>query len=145
MQALFAITQPMTRFVVGKYNSSFAAVGALVDGGGANRSLLVRVGDTAMQINPGGIYATPITTGSWHIYTMVMNLNPSFLRVDGVSLASGDGSGQPDVAGATQGAYGNLVSNPGNPSIAEDIMFARNLSLLEIALVEGYLRERYGL
>jgi hypothetical protein len=142
----FTQIQPITRCTVGIFRAAFVAVDTLCDGnGGANRGRISRTQNTTIQVNPGGMAGTLATTTSWHVYALIMNGASSSWRADNVQIAAGDASGNVNVGGSVQGAFGTGTGSWGNVSISEDMMFATIFTESLLARLTHYCGAQYAL
>jgi hypothetical protein len=146
MSATFTLNHPATRIVVGIWRAAYVAVDTLFDGaGGFNRGRLSRNGSTNnLQLNPA-LAAGTATSLSWHVYTILMNGNPTSWRVENAEVASGDSSASTTIGGATQGAPGSGGFAWANVSIAEDLMLSSVPTESIIARMNHYAGSMYGL
>jgi hypothetical protein len=145
--AAFTQAQPFTAAVVARSTNT----------GTGNRQAVGNDGTTPTVYENNGVWrifagteliSTTARNDAWHYFSAIFNGSSSNLRLDGTQIASGN---------AGTNGYSNRRINigsslsGGNPSatwlgqIAEVILFSRVLSADEIAEVETYLANKWGL
>jgi hypothetical protein len=134
------LTQPYTGFLVCKttnvgrgdaFYDGPAAVNNLVDSDGLHYRLI-----------SGGSITGPAMDTAFHVCTTLWNGAASALRIDG---AETDGNpGAPNLSKLTLGIRGDLSSNPLGGDIGEVLFYTGALSAGNMALVEAYLKARWG-
>lgn len=144
-------SQPLTTFLV-CIPAATPFVGAQPQdgGGGTGNNCRFYVADATGQDYGMFSGATLQTSGNlddstvWQSVRNIFNSTSSSFAVNGTVRASGD-AGAVGSSGLTIGAFGNLVSNFTDCSVAEVIRYGRVLTAPEIAQVEAYITARYSL
>jgi len=144
MVASFSLAAPITRFVVGRWRSSFAAQSSMYDGSVANNGRIYRASNTETHFNAGAeIVDSTDDNRTFRTYTVSAHGAGSTLWVDRVSI--GTATLSPTQCAPTHGAIGGGGSDWGDVDIVCDAIFARTLSTAERTAVWDYLSHRTGL
>jgi hypothetical protein len=93
----------------------------------------------------GNVVYYSTADGSWHYQTAVFNGASSQLWVDGSVDGSAQDAGSLSLAGVTLGNAGDLGTGYMTGYIAEVVVYDTVLSSGNRALVENYLKSKYGL
>jgi len=149
MAAAFTLNAPLTRFSVGRFNTSFSAQESMLDGGNANNGRIFRASsNTDISFSSGTISGTVDDNRNFHIYTVITNGNTlpgsiSSAFVDAKKI--GFGNQGATTGGVTHGAIGGGGGDWASCDIAADAIFSRILTWAEIEMVWDYLHNRFGI
>lgn len=142
--ASFTQNQPSTIFIAAQVlNTSGSA--SIVDGFGLNRAgIFRRVTNNWAAFAGAELVGSTSTDTNWHTFSAVFNTTSSLLRVDGTQIASGNAGSQNVTSGLAVGTYNGTGSHL-NGRVAEVLFYAGVLTASQIAAVENYLQNKWGL
>ncbi len=143
LTASFTLAQPVTAFLVAKWNTT--TFGTMMDGASGNSMRLFRTSSTQVALAAATQLTSNNTTpAAWHVFEAVFNSTSSNINVSGTSVASGN-AGTATPSGIYLGVFGNGFSDPGNVSIASVLLYARVLSASERSSVRKWLGSLYAI
>jgi hypothetical protein len=146
LTASFTLAQPVTAFLVAKYDSGAnTGVATMMDGATGNTMRVYRSASNALSIFAGANLASSATTPeSWSVWEPTFDGSSSSLRANGSSLVAGN-AGTATPGGIYLGVFGNGSSNPGPVSVAAVLLYARALSASERSSVRKWLGNLYAI
>lgn len=145
MSATFAQAMPYTRFIVGKWQSSFAAQSSMVDGLNGNNSRIYRLGNAETHLNAGAeIVDSTDDNRTFRTYTINAKGAGSGFYVDRVLIGSATLTGNA-LGGITHGAFGGGSVDWSDVDIVCDLGWTRTLTSGERTQVWDWLSHRTGL
>lgn len=149
LQGAWTLPQPAQIYIVGQWNTAFAATSTIVDGLTGDTGRLMRVAVATLRQRGGG--GAPVnndqvaqTPQVKHFYTLDFNGASSQMKTDGVLQGTTANLGAVALGGITLGSFGTPFDFA-SASIAEVIVYGRVLSAGEEARVNALLKARYGL
>lgn len=147
MKASWTQNQPISIYIVCKWNNAFAAAGQTMFDGGAgtgSRGRLFRLTATSLQLEDAGpISGTVNTPTNWHYYRIDLAGNVGTVYQDGVQKFTGAETG--NTGGMNIFTYADGVSDPCPGSIAEIIYLNAVPSAANDAAINAYIQSRYSL
>ncbi len=146
LSASFTLAQPVTAFIVGKYNNATnVGVATMMDGASGNTMRVYRSSASALSMFAGANLVTDnIAPESFGVWEFLFSGASSNARLNGTSIASGN-AGTATPGGIYLGVFGNGFSNPGPVSIAHVLLYSRSLSASERSSVRKWLGALYAI
>lgn len=140
----FTFTQPITLFVVGKFNTT--DVGQTMIDGATGNTMRIFVDSSANIGFYAGIQFNKSTTvTAWHVFEVVFDGLNSKVGIDAASSATPLGLGNAAPGGIVLGNFGLSGGAPSNCDIAHVVAYGRSLSSVEAASVRKWLAGLYGI
>lgn len=147
MKASWTQNQPISIYIVCKWNNAFAAAGQTMFDGGAgtgSRGRLFRLTATSLQLEDAGpISGTVNTPTNWHYYRIDLASSVGTVYQDGVQKFTGAEAG--NTGGMNIFTYADGTTDPCPGSIAEILYLNAVPSAGLDALLTAYIQNRYAL
>lgn len=145
LTASFTLAQPITAFLVAKYNSGTnTGTATLMDGASGNTMRVFRTSSTQLALFAGAqLTSNSMLPEAWNVIDAVYNGASSVIRTNAQTTSGNAGTATP--GGIYLGVFGNGFSNPGDVSVAHVLLYARSLSASERSSVRKWLANLYAI
>lgn len=149
LQGAFALVQPEDVYIVMRWNAAFSAVDTVMDGNAGDTARVQRTSAAGLRQRSGGGAPSNIdyagqTPTSVHVYRFLYNGASTQPFTDGVAAAGATNLGAAAMTGLTLGGF-PAGAQVGNVSMAEVIIYNRQLSTQEAGQLTAYLRSEYSI
>ena len=141
LATLGLLSQPNTVFIVARYNSGAVGGSAYAMDGGARCIIGEHIGPLAVYAGTFVDWTQTITADSLYIHVGIFNTG-TIQRVNGAQNAGN--AGVNGISNPTLGGRNTLTGNHANISLREILIYDGLLTDAEVAEVETYLAEKYG-
>lgn len=140
----FTFAQPITLFVVGKFNTTTNGQ-TMIDGATGNRMRVFVNSTTQIGYYAGLQVNVDTAVTSWHVHEVVFNGVDSRIGIDRASTTTATSLGTLSPGGIVLGNFGLGGGAPASCDIAHVIAYGRALSATEAAPVRKWLAGSYGI
>ena len=144
MSASFTLAQPVSMFIVGRWND--VNNGTMVDGATGNTLRFYRTSATNYAMFAGAQLTSINTTpATYAVHECLFNGTSSDVIRNGTSIGASASAGTASPNGIYLGVFGNGFSDPGKVDIAHVLLYARLLTAAERTSVRKWLGNLYAI
>lgn len=145
LTASFTLAQPITTFLVGKFNTTTGGQ-TMLDGATGNRMRVFVNSATQIGFYAGNqINRTPSSVTAWHVFEVIWDGVNYLVGLNSAGTNVGGTIGTASPGGVALGAFGVSGGDNANCSVASLLVYTRALSATERSSVRKWLGTLYAI